>query len=206
MYKVETDELILDASKRLDQYIYENPEVGFTAVNFFANRIKLKDAPITSKLDELIKLSDEVNQKIAPYMACKKGCGNCCSAITWIKQHEADKIQEYTGRKAQRLAVRSQNQWLEAGQKFAGELCPFSKNNECTIYEVRPIVCRTHNNFVNDVSRCDVTNPDSKIKPILSFNADLVEVPYDELARELYGEEAIGEISEFFPTIKGDIK
>lgn len=98
-------------------------------------------------MDKHIKAYHEIREKIDQHvkylwsehdnhMACKKGCDLCCLdfdvfpiELAAIKQQIEE---EYP-------AVL--NQKVEEG---AGGKCAYLKDHACTIYNARPIICRTH--------------------------------------------------------------
>lgn len=81
------------------------------------------------------------------HMACQKGCSSCCMPHLSISLLEVPMIEEYLKEyplKKERL----ENQ------------CPMldPKNKGCRIYEVRPMVCRTHGlalKYEDEVSFCE---------------------------------------------------
>ncbi len=79
-----------------------------------------------------IKLWDEHSGK----MACKKGCDTCCLNFD-VFPIEFDYIKQQV--EALYPDVLSQLAPTEMGEK-----CFFLKDHQCSIYEARPIICRTH--------------------------------------------------------------
>lgn len=73
---------------------------------------------------------------------CKRGCSACCTHNTDITQVEAVTI-------AQHYQIPFKN--IKEGEvvlthkpsEFDGMMCPFNKDGECQVYDLRPIVCRT---------------------------------------------------------------
>lgn len=73
-----------------------------------------------------------------PYMQCAKGCAACCILETVVPL-EAYIIASYLkSSSSPALAVVSHR------ENQAQDQCIFLHNNECAIYPVRPIICRTH--------------------------------------------------------------
>lgn len=70
------------------------------------------------------------------------GCGQCCSNILPMTQTEIDTIRRYI----KRANVREQKHFVPSANPMVDLTCPFldtSKSAEkCTIYPVRPRVCR----------------------------------------------------------------
>ena len=91
---------------------------------------------------------------------CHKGCSNCCHHNIYATQYEVDVIKEYMDV----YDIKPNRRRLKI-QKRAGDInklswnerkCAFlDQNNNCSIYEVRPIVCRTHNSQ-DDPKYCNI--------------------------------------------------
>lgn len=99
------------------------------------------------------------------HVACHKGCANCCHGRVWLHQVEADLIASTFGLTIPKI------QNLEDKDTFrirdASRPCPFlSADLACTIYEVRPLVCRTHFSFEPTNELCQFENAD-KPMPLL---------------------------------------
>jgi len=128
-------------------------------------------------------------------VACKKGCSHCCHMRVAIVQVESDYIHRKTGASVKRLELDSyvdEGPWIDANRP-----CPFLKDDVCSIYEFRPMVCRTHVNFedTNEVCR-----PDVKYESVPLFDRD-ASLPgamkaFSELASGYGG--GAGDIREFF--------
>ena len=74
------------------------------------------------------------------------GCGNCCSRYLPLSQHEINTIIAYVKRKNIKQQFHSVNVLSE---RFFDMCCPFlddtKPDKKCTIYEVRPLICRDFN-------------------------------------------------------------
>jgi Fe-S-cluster containining protein len=69
---------------------------------------------------------------------------------------------------AKRIAKYSKREMTPAGQemhpaqimdmqkKYVAVPCPFLINKECSVYPVRPMVCRLHFSVANDADACDI--------------------------------------------------
>lgn len=78
----------------------------------------------------------------AEFICCKKGCSACCKKGDYpISEIELRYLM---------LAFSSLNNDIKAvvQKNFSvmqkGAQCPFLINNECSVYEYRPIICRVH--------------------------------------------------------------
>lgn len=97
----------------------------------------------TTALNNYHALRKEIDVKTAELwkvhscnMACKKGCDSCCLSFEVFPV-------EYAAIKEQ--LEKEYPQVLTSGvAPEAGEDCVFIKNNQCSIYNARPIICRTH--------------------------------------------------------------
>jgi uncharacterized protein len=90
---------------------------------------------LLSKYSELIQKIDllchEITKKYGIHMQCKHGCASCCLNDLSMTAIEAEF-----------LITNSKTKNKIAGEITGGE-CIFLKNNECQIYNLRPVVCRT---------------------------------------------------------------
>jgi len=69
-------------------------------------------------------------------MACKKGCDQCCLDFD-VFPLEFDVIKEQVEREYPEVLDRST-------PEESGEKCFFLTNHQCSLYNARPIICRTH--------------------------------------------------------------
>lgn len=69
-------------------------------------------------------------------VVCTRGCHHCCRVNVNIATVEAEYIAVNAG-------LPTPNYSPASKQDFTGEDCPMLKNNECSIYEWRPLACRT---------------------------------------------------------------
>ena len=76
------------------------------------------------------------------YIQCKKGCSFCCEKGDYpITQMELEYLmQGYIALSDNEKQIVQKN--IKTIKK--GGACPFLINQECSIYQYRPIICRTH--------------------------------------------------------------
>lgn len=75
---------------------------------------------------------------------CSK-CGNCCGRILPLTQLEINQIKAYIKKHNIKRHIHITNVLAEAS---IDAMCPFlddTKIDKCTIYEVRPSICRVYN-------------------------------------------------------------
>ena len=120
---------------------------------------------------------------------CKQGCAHCCNQIIPVHAVEEFSITQFANQKLNAETKSIISKQLEAWIKNLNDLfpnhkvifeeeyaklvvdiannrtaCPFLISNECSIYEARPIACRTH--YVTDSPGACIENPlrDGEIK------------------------------------------
>ena len=125
----------------------------------------------TAKLADIAPMARELSSKIADVglrhfkrngktIPCRKGCASCCHYIVVLTAPDAFRLVEEVHkmlpqrRKEVKKSFRKANEWFEQhpgkfqradGAPGSDNLrypCPFLDNNQCTIYENRPIICR----------------------------------------------------------------
>lgn len=98
----------------------------------------------------LQKAAQTLADVYGPHAACRKGCAHCCHIAVKITQAEALFIGRHIGR---RPRDREQLGPEPAMQGYESP-CPFLVNAACSIYEWRPMVCRSHLNLDKDDLLC----------------------------------------------------
>ena len=89
---------------------------------------------------EAIKNSmDKIYNRI-PQFNCKH-CHKCCGPIFWFKTEEILMKDYMKKHKIENI------KWTDVEFKKNDMKCPFLKNDRCSIYQVRPIVCRLQGNI-----------------------------------------------------------
>lgn len=155
-------------------------------------QLSLENASAFSKLWKLYRLLNELGTIAAPYIACGKGCSACCHMNVKVSQLEVALIEKEMGARPVHLTS-SRVHDLET---FLGAPCPFLKEGDCSIYEVRPFACRKHMNFDFTAYWCA---PDRSLKvemPFVGYSS--AESAYLELART-WENGCFADIRDFFP-------
>ncbi len=90
------------------------------------------------------------------------GCGNCCSNILPVSDAEVKRIREYI----RKHGIKEQKK-LYANPDSLDMTCPFrdDANRKCTIYEVRPAICRVY--------KCDNDAKGIRPKELLRVQKDV---------------------------------
>ncbi len=151
------------------------------------------------KYEQSVRLLDELVAYYAPVSPCKRGCAFCCHQAVSIFKIEAERIAKYSKRQMQKppgfdFLTYTRNEHSKYIEKYEGKACPFLRNNECSVYEVRPLACRGHLSLDNDALNCDTVNrPGAKV-PYLRTHPWIqnIGVSIDALGQ------TVGDIREFF--------
>jgi Fe-S-cluster containining protein len=147
----------------------------------------------------LLQAADAWASQIAPLAACRRGCAHCCHIPVTITTAEARLLAEISGRplvspvNAMPLKTVDRATPLPAAPASHLGPCPFLQEGACTVYEHRPVACRTHFNLDEDDLLCRVVPGHPANVPY----ANSVEIVAACLL--LQRDESLADIREFFP-------
>jgi Fe-S-cluster containining protein len=119
-----------------------------------------------NNLNELYALTDEILQNVKtvyPEMLCKAGCNQCCKTygsplvtpLEWEKIKDfldkapndfKDKIRSALHEVKNRL---KQRKTADLNQVINNIQCPFLQDEICSVYPIRPLVCRMFGSFIS---------------------------------------------------------
>src|SRR5690606_12272526 len=91
---------------------------------------------------------DKVHKNNQTQMKCASGCDKCCRVERTVFGIEADLIRTYVGSNPISKTTESEV-----------NVCAFLENGRCSIYPVRPSICRTHGLVLrhgDEISHCDL--------------------------------------------------
>jgi len=118
-------------------------------------------------------INEEVSTNAKVQYSCKKGCSFCCHHDIPTYTEEVAIIVEYC--RKHNIAI-DKNHLLRQNKLSINKLlhsdvsaCVFLKDNECTIYEARPIICRSYH-VISPPELCDIKNNKEAIPAITAFN------------------------------------
>jgi Fe-S-cluster containining protein len=109
-------------------------------------RISALNASLHAKLRRLHMMADEVMTHFNAYSPCRAGCTGCCHYEVKIYPVEAS----YIARNSDRPLRKEPS----GKDTFHGKPCVFLHDERCSIYDVRPLVCRTHLAFTPTAYWC----------------------------------------------------
>lgn len=187
------------ARRKLAQLFDDNPWAEPEILARITTGVSRENASKLNRRRKLIQIADRLNEALAPQAACRAGCSHCCSMTTMIYEHEAELLAQVSGRPMRRIQTRRHDVAIEQARGHFGTQCPFLESSRCSVYEVRPLVCRLHHSLNDDAAACDVRVPPDERRPVASYDVDVIEMPYHLVVREQGKLEPWGAIQEFFP-------
>lgn len=127
----------------------------------------LQGKTATKRLMWLHRAADAFSSAVAPHAACRPGCTHCCHIPVTVTAAEAVLIGKATG------VAPVQHPASEAVDASYENPCPFLVDSRCSIYAVRPTVCRAHFNLDADALLCELT-PGGQVPVPLADNRALM--------------------------------
>jgi Fe-S-cluster containining protein len=185
--------------EKLKKVLATNPWMVSEQVSSEIAGIANENFSVKLKRRKVIAIADRVTAALAPHVACKPNCSQCCHMNTVIYEHEAVRLAEVTGRTMVQLPFRPLDVVHAEGMKFNGKPCPFLVEHGCSVYEDRPLVCRMHHSLRDSAEKCSMSLPVAEQERPPMYNPDLLEVPYRAMNLAHKRMEPSGNIAEFFP-------
>lgn len=177
----------------LNLKIPEFPEHYFNECGVLERIIKYGNESSISRLRKIYLLTDKLTSFVAPYMVCKKKCSHCCKIDVTITATEAQYIHKHHGD-----AV-DPGKSISSGHAERKARCPFLDDSDaCSIYELRPFVCRT-THAVDDPAFCEDINTEHVT--YTSESHRLLDNLFKMVAH-INGDRPIRDIRDFFPDNK----
>jgi len=180
----------------------EHPWIAPPLLGKRIDTVMNENSGAASKRRKLYQIIDEASAAIYPNSACRgAGCSHCCKTAVMIHQTEADAIGKKIGRTARKVAFRDPEKiiGLAFSEKYAGSACPFLVDEKCSVYDVRPYVCRQQHSLNASPDQCDTTKVKASDSSVIHFElTHLNNAMLNVCARS---GDALGDIREFFPTL-----
>ncbi|WP_298150872.1 YkgJ family cysteine cluster protein [Flavobacterium sp.] len=152
-----------------------------------------------SKIFAIQKLTSEAREKASPFVACSKGCSNCCYQRVMLSQTEADTIAHNIQLKAVQLPISYKLPEIDSFNSATP--CPFLVAGECSIYEYRPFMCRNQVNLDKDNLLCSFENWELRKanSPLFTGIPMLAPGQLETAYRNISNRDIVGDIRDFFP-------
>lgn len=100
----------------------------------------LNKKPINSLQENASGFFDKVQSKYSAQMKCAEGCSKCCYTDISVFEVEAENIKEWFNSLDEQKKSELKTLWQTPVESGA---CSFLYNDRCSVYEARPIICRT---------------------------------------------------------------
>ncbi|EKP0311158.1 YkgJ family cysteine cluster protein [Aeromonas veronii] len=123
-------------------------------------RIIKSKANYLNKLSSLFSEMNEIYAYVDKFTPCKKGCSHCCHIPVSVSELEVEYIEK---------SLKIKRKEFSAYDKTQEKPCPFLKDNGCSIYNVRPFVCRRHVVLTKTSYWCEIERCNQEIMPLLNF-------------------------------------
>jgi Fe-S-cluster containining protein len=88
-----------------------------------------------SKLHDLYGFMDELFSYAARVTPCEKGCNHCCHIPVSVSALEFEYMKNRNRKLKNKISYSDQD---------TSKPCPFLHKRACSIYEIRPFLCRSH--------------------------------------------------------------
>lgn len=180
----------------------EHPWIAPPHLRKRIDKVMNENSGTASKRRKLYQIIDEASAAIYPNSACRGvGCSHCCKTSVMIRQTEADAIGKTIGRTARRVTFRDREKikGLAFDEKYAGSACPFLVDEKCSVYDVRPYVCRQAHSLNASPDQCDTTKVKASDSCVIHFDLTHLEFAMSHVCG--VAGDALGDIREFFPTL-----
>lgn len=96
--------------------------------------------PINSLQENASGFFDKVQAKYSAQMKCTEGCSKCCYTDISVFEVESENIKEWFESLSEERQSELKTLWQAPVNAGA---CSFLYNERCSVYEARPIICRT---------------------------------------------------------------
>ncbi len=151
------------------------------------NRLTKANMPVMKKLNRLYALMDELSKHVLTFTPCAKGCNHCCTYPVTVSDIEIKNIEIVAGVKRKAIIVKQERKTLSP--------CPFLEKGTCSIYDVRPFVCRKHVTMTETNEWCKPEKAFEYSFPLISFSE--IDKSYDFI-RDESGQPSLVDIRDVF--------
>ncbi len=109
---------------------------------------------ITDLYQKVSQFEDELSTNFKNELNCAKGCSKCCYTDISVFEIEAKNISHWFDNLSPEDKINLKKLWgndRRSAQDFFGnevESCAFLVNESCSIYDARPLICRTQGNGI----------------------------------------------------------
>lgn len=131
------------------------------------NGARLKIMKITDLYNKVSEFESKQSKDFKEALTCKKGCSKCCYVDLSVFELEADNIKNW-------FSSLDKNDQKDIQEKLklpqSQGACSLLRNEECAIYEARPLICHTQGNAlffqedgINHVDICPLNDEATEV-------------------------------------------
>jgi uncharacterized protein len=153
------------AESRRAAFLAAVPKSLLDREDAITGEVTRENASARSKLKRVYRLMDEISAYRVEHVACRRACSACCRMNITITALEAEAISAASGRAAARVS----GTIAHPQDKFVGSPCPFLTEDECSIYENRPLSCRKHASYFTTEKWCTLPYLNTIQAPLVKF-------------------------------------
>jgi Fe-S-cluster containining protein len=96
--------------------------------------------PIETLQENASGFFEKIMTKYSADMKCAEGCSKCCYTDISIFKVESERLLAWFNSQSSETKLELQTLWKQPVEKGA---CTFLYNDRCSVYEARPVICRT---------------------------------------------------------------
>lgn len=148
-----------------------------------------------NRIRSLRNIASTMMSAVGEDSACRKGCSHCCHIGVALTQTEAAVIGKAIGRAPLQVKRSKALDTKDYGYHYP---CTFLVEGACSIYEHRPLACRTHYNLDEDELLCRLIPGKLVALPLLNV------MPLQMAYVEANAGDSLADIREFFPPQKAE--
>lgn len=148
----------------------------------FSDLLKQNATGLASAVHKAIDEFQETDKSpVKPLISCRKGCAHCCHINVDVYNNELPVIMEYVQENGIPVNIEYLQRQVSGPEclKSAVSACVFLKDNLCSIYPVRPIMCRKYR-VVSPPLLCE-TSKIRDIKVYFDLNIEVMLSAYSSL-------------------------
>jgi Fe-S-cluster containining protein len=119
-------------------------------------RAQTPAVPAASKVIRLRHIAGQWSTIFSSKTACSSGCSHCCHLAVMVPKSEAKLMAKAIGIHVTEPAEKLDLEGASDGTAFLGEPCTFLVDNRCSIYDHRPMMCRTLVNMDSVDTLCQI--------------------------------------------------
>lgn len=197
---MDTEQLPERALRKLNACVEANSWMAPLALTWRAEWVvRYKKLSMRCKFEKLYEIADMTVAALAPFVACNQGCSICCHEPVLIYECEAIRMANASGRVMVSLPHRHRRDVFMAAFDYVRQPCPFLADNQCSIYDDRPLVCRLRNSFSDESKDCHIRLLFKHDQKVAQYDPFILEIPCHRIVEACHPTEPWGSIQEFFP-------